>query len=118
MLKRNEGSQLDQHLVRRFVQLLGIYPPGNLVKLSTGEVAVVLHVHAPDPHRPRVRVLFAADGARLDLPFERNLWEPQRDRDASRPSKRRLAGRTGRLQHRSADLPGELILVSEALRTV
>jgi putative nucleotidyltransferase with HDIG domain len=80
VLKRNEGAQLDQHLVRRFVQLLGIYPPGNLVKLSTGEVAVVLRVHAPDPHRPRVRVLFAADGSRLDLPFERNLWELQRDR--------------------------------------
>jgi putative nucleotidyltransferase with HDIG domain len=80
VLKRNEGAQLDQHLVRRFVQLLGIYPPGNLVKLSTGEVAVVLRVHAPDPHRPRVRVLFAADGSRLELPFERNLWEPQRDR--------------------------------------
>jgi putative nucleotidyltransferase with HDIG domain len=79
VLKRNEGSQLDPNLVRRFVQILGIYPPGNLVKLSTGEVAVVLHVHAPDPHRPRVRVLFAADGARLELPFERNLWEPQRD---------------------------------------
>jgi putative nucleotidyltransferase with HDIG domain len=79
VLKRNEGSQLDPHLVRRFVQILGIYPPGNLVKLSTGEVAVVLHVHAPDPHRPRVRVLFAASGGRLDLPFERNLWEPQRD---------------------------------------
>jgi putative nucleotidyltransferase with HDIG domain len=83
VLKRNEGSQLDQHLVRRFVQLLGIYPPGNLVKLSTGEVAVVLGVHAPDPHRPRVRILFAADGTRLDLPFERNLWEPQRDRDTN-----------------------------------
>jgi putative nucleotidyltransferase with HDIG domain len=83
VLKRNEGAQLDQHLVRRFVQILGIYPPGNLVKLSTGEVAVVLHVHAPDPHRPRVRVLFASDGSRLDLPFERNLWEPQRDRDPS-----------------------------------
>jgi putative nucleotidyltransferase with HDIG domain len=80
VLKKNEGSQLDQNLVRRFVQLLGIYPPGNLVKLSTGEVAVVLRIHAPDPHRPRVRVLFGADGVRLDLPFERNLWEPQRDR--------------------------------------
>jgi putative nucleotidyltransferase with HDIG domain len=79
VLKRNEGAQLDQDLVRRFVQLLGIYPPGNLVKLSTGEVAVVLRVHAPDPHRPRVRVLFAKDGARLELPFERNLWELQRD---------------------------------------
>jgi putative nucleotidyltransferase with HDIG domain len=83
VLKKNDGAQLDQHLVRRFVQILGIYPPGNLVKLSTGEVAVVLHVHAPDPHRPRVRVLFASDGSRLDLPFERNLWEPQRDRDPS-----------------------------------
>ena len=83
VLKRNEGSQLDPHLVRRFVQILGIYPPGNLVKLSTGEIAVVLHVHAPDPHRPRVRVLFAANGTRLDLPFERNLWEPQRDHHES-----------------------------------
>ena len=78
VLRRNEGSQLDKHLVRRFTQLLGIYPPGNLVKLSTNEVAVVLRVHAPDPHRPRVRVLFNAEGARLELPFERNLWEPQR----------------------------------------
>ena len=80
VLKRNEGSQLDQNLVRRFTQLLGIYPPGNLVRLSTGEIAVVLAIHAPDPHRPRVRVIFSADGVRLELPFERNLWEPQRDR--------------------------------------
>src|SRR3954469_11045934 len=83
VLKRNEGAQLDQNLVRRFVQLLGIYPPGNLVKLSTGEVAVVLRVHAPDPHRPRVRVIFTTDGKRLELPFERNLWELQRDVDDS-----------------------------------
>jgi putative nucleotidyltransferase with HDIG domain len=75
VLKRSDGAQFDQNLVRRFVQLLGIYPPGNLVKLNTGEVAVVLAVHAPDPYRPRVRVLFGADGTRLDLPYERNLWE-------------------------------------------
>jgi putative nucleotidyltransferase with HDIG domain len=75
VLKRNDGTQFDQHLVRRFVQLLGIYPPGNLVRLSTGEVAVVTRVHAPDPYRPRVRVLFDAAGARLELPVERNLWE-------------------------------------------
>jgi putative nucleotidyltransferase with HDIG domain len=76
VLKRNDGTQFDQHLVRRFVQLLGIYPPGNLVRLSNGEVAVVSKVHAPDPYRPRVRVLFDRSGARLDLPVERNLWEP------------------------------------------
>jgi putative nucleotidyltransferase with HDIG domain len=75
VLKRNDGSQFDQNLVRRFVQLLGIYPPGNLVRLGSGEVAVVTQVHAPDPHRPRVRVLFSKDGTRLDLPHDRNLWE-------------------------------------------
>jgi putative nucleotidyltransferase with HDIG domain len=75
VLKRNDGTQFDQNLVRRFVQLLGIYPPGNLVRLTSGEIAVVTHAHAPDPHRPRVRVLIAKDGARLDLPYDRNLWE-------------------------------------------
>jgi putative nucleotidyltransferase with HDIG domain len=74
VLKRNDGHQFDQHLVRRFVQLLGIYPPGNLVKLSTGEIAVVVQVHAPDPHRPRVRVIVGADGGRLDSPEERSLF--------------------------------------------
>jgi len=75
VLQKNDGSQFDQHLVRRFVQLLGIYPPGNLVKLSTGEIAVVLQTHAPDPYRPRVRIVFAADGTRLELPQDRNLFD-------------------------------------------
>ncbi|MEO6213910.1 MAG: HD-GYP domain-containing protein [Vicinamibacterales bacterium] len=75
VLKRDDGSQFDQHLVRRFVQLLGIYPPGTLVKLSTGEIAVVLQVHAPDPYRPRVRVLFDAGGTRVDVPEDRNLFD-------------------------------------------
>ena len=75
VLKHKDGDQFDQHLVRRFVQLLGIYPAGNLVKLSTREVAVVLQAHAPDPRRPRVRVIFDRDGARLETPHDRNLFE-------------------------------------------
>jgi putative nucleotidyltransferase with HDIG domain len=75
VLKRNDGTQFDQNLVRRFVQLLGVYPPGNLVRLSSGEIAVVTQVHAPDPHRPRVRVLISKEGNRLELPYDRNLWE-------------------------------------------
>ena len=75
VLKHNDGAHFDQNLVRRFVQLLGIYPPGNLVQLSTGEVAVVTQVHAPDPYRPRVRVLINSGGERLDVPEERNLFD-------------------------------------------
>jgi len=79
VLKRNDGVQFDQNLVRRFVQLLGIYPPGNLVKLTTGEIAVVLQVHAPDPHRPRVRIITSADGAKLESPYDRNLFDMNGD---------------------------------------
>ena len=75
VLKRNDGTQFDQNLVRRFVQLLGVYPPGNLVQLTSGEIAVVTQIHAPDPHRPRVRVLMNKEGNRLELPYDRNLWE-------------------------------------------
>src|SRR3954465_5648626 len=84
VLKRNDGQQFDQHLVRRFVQLVGIYPAGNLVRLNTGEVAVVVNVYAPDPYRPHVRVLVGRDGKRLDLTYELNLWEMAED--PQRPS--------------------------------
>jgi putative nucleotidyltransferase with HDIG domain len=76
VMKRNDGKQFDQHLVRRFTQLIGIYPPGNMVRLSTGEVAVVVKVNAPDPLRPQVRVLFDRDGNRLVLAQDLNLWDP------------------------------------------
>jgi putative nucleotidyltransferase with HDIG domain len=81
VLKRNDGTQFDQHLVRRFVQLIGIYPIGNLVRLNTNEIAVVRKIHAPDPYRPQVRVLFNRAGARLDLPYDLNLWEVEPEHD-------------------------------------
>jgi HD-GYP domain-containing protein (c-di-GMP phosphodiesterase class II) len=75
VLQRNDGKQFDQNLVRRFVQLVGIYPAGNLVRLDTGEIAVVVKVYAPDPYRPRVKVVVAADRTPLSRPYEVNLWE-------------------------------------------
>lgn len=75
VLKRNDGQQFDQHLVRRFVQLLGVYPVGNLVRLNTGEIAVVVTTYAPDPYRPHVRVLFDKEGKRLETTYSVNLWD-------------------------------------------
>jgi putative nucleotidyltransferase with HDIG domain len=75
VLQRNDGTQFDQNLVRRFVQLVGIYPAGNLVRLDTGEIAVVVRTYAPDPYRPRVRVIVSKQGVKLERPFDLNLWE-------------------------------------------
>jgi putative nucleotidyltransferase with HDIG domain len=85
VLQRNHGQQFDQHLVRRFAQLVGIYPVGNIVRLNSGEVAVVLQTYAPDPHRPRVRVMVAADGSRPTRRIDINLWEAEADRAIKAP---------------------------------
>jgi HD-GYP domain-containing protein (c-di-GMP phosphodiesterase class II) len=77
VLKRNNNEQFDRHLVRRFAQLIGVYPVGNLVRLDTGDIAVVLKVYAPDPYRPQVRVLFDREGKRLTLTRDVNLWDAE-----------------------------------------
>jgi putative nucleotidyltransferase with HDIG domain len=80
VLQRNHGLQFDQHLVRRFAQLVGIYPAGNIVRLNSGELAVVLQTYAPDPHRPRVRLMTTADGTRLNRHIDINLWDYEGER--------------------------------------
>ncbi|HWI16311.1 MAG TPA: HD-GYP domain-containing protein, partial [Vicinamibacterales bacterium] len=79
VMKRNDGMQFDQHLVRRFTQLLGIYPPGNLVRLDNGAMAVVVAVHAPDPFKPRVKIIRSQNGDGMETPVEINLWEAADD---------------------------------------
>jgi putative nucleotidyltransferase with HDIG domain len=79
VMKRNDGHQFDQNLVRRFTQLLGIYPPGNLVRLDDGAIAVVMAVHAPEPFKPRVKVIATPAGEHLETPYEINLWEASGD---------------------------------------
>ena len=102
VLTRNDGLQFDQHLVRRFSQLMGIYPPGNMVRLDTGEIAVVLRIYAPDPGRPRVRVVVGADGAKLARPRDVNLWQSIE----TSPGPKAILSPVdpGTLRHRSADL--------------
>jgi putative nucleotidyltransferase with HDIG domain len=75
VLQRNDGTQFDQNLVRRFAQLVGMYPAGNLVRLKSGALAVVTQAYAPDPYRPRVKVVRDATGVDLQRPYEINLWE-------------------------------------------
>lgn len=70
MLARAAGSSLDPTLVRLFVSLLGVYPPRSVVRLSSGQVGIVLHPSATDPLRPVVRIIASASGeigAPIDL---------------------------------------------------
>jgi len=48
---------------------------GNLVRLSTGEMAVVTAEHPTDPFRPQVKIIADASGAPLEAPLLANTWE-------------------------------------------
>ena len=75
VLRSEDAHHFDQHLVRRFVQLLGVYPPGNFVKLNTGVFGVVMRANPGDPYRPKVRVVCDKGGRVLEMPYDINLWE-------------------------------------------
>lgn len=81
-LQKVVGTLLDGELVARFVEMMGKYPVGTLVRLDTNEVAVVYRPNHLDEEAPLVRILFAADGTRLATPRDAALMEPDGSRYA------------------------------------
>jgi putative nucleotidyltransferase with HDIG domain len=65
----------NQALLKRFVNLMGLFPVGNLVRLSKGELAVVTAEHPSDPFRPQVKIIVDRSGETLDTPLLANTWE-------------------------------------------
>jgi putative nucleotidyltransferase with HDIG domain len=65
----------NQALLKRFVNLMGLFPVGNLVRLSKGELAVVTAEHPSDPFRPQVKIIVDRSGETLDAPLLANTWE-------------------------------------------
>lgn len=65
----------NQALLRRFVNLMGLFPIGTIVRLNTEEIGVVTAEHPDDPFRPQVKVLFNERGERLEEPVLANTWE-------------------------------------------
>ncbi len=72
LLARNADAAFDPALVRLFITLLGVYPPRSVVRLSTGETAVVTASNEHDVLRPHVRVISSPTGAMVE-PFDVDL---------------------------------------------
>ena len=53
---RNESDAWDKTMLQAFIRLLGVYPPGSLVQLSNGNIALVVAVNHADLLRPSVMV--------------------------------------------------------------
>jgi len=74
-LQSLSGTVFDPKLLEVFVRLVGIYPVGSLVRLNSGEMALVVKASPADPSRPFVRLLFDRTGRRLAEEQEVDLTE-------------------------------------------
>jgi putative nucleotidyltransferase with HDIG domain len=75
IMGEKDNPAFNQVLLRRFVNLMGMFPIGTLVRLNTDEMGIVTAEHPEDPFRPQVKILFNEAGERIEEPFLANTWE-------------------------------------------
>jgi HD-GYP domain-containing protein (c-di-GMP phosphodiesterase class II) len=75
ILAKNAGTAFDPRLVRLFVDIMGCYPPRSVVRLTSGEVGVVLSATPGGPTLPKVRLFADPSGAVIE-PFDVDLADP------------------------------------------
>ena len=77
------GTSLDGELVSRFVDMMGKYPVGTLVRLDTNEIAVVLKPGPADAEAPVVKVVIDPAGNALQESRKESLLRSDGTRYAS-----------------------------------
>jgi len=58
ILMAESPSSYDQSLVEQFIQCLGVYPVGTLVKLTSGKLGLISKLNPNKPLQPFVRVFY------------------------------------------------------------
>lgn len=51
------GTQFDKQLVVKFIEAIGIYPPGSVVEMDTGEIGIVLSADSDNRLLPKIALL-------------------------------------------------------------
>lgn len=67
-MKGLSGTALHPDFLTQFIDALGEYPVGTLVRLDDNEIGLVVEVDIDDPENMEIKILFDAGGARLTTP--------------------------------------------------
>lgn len=73
IIRENVGSMFDKEVVEAFLKNVALYPVGSMVRLSTGEIAIVSRTKRGFPDAPVVKIIRDRLGNALDLPVEIDL---------------------------------------------
>ncbi len=69
------GKHFAPEVMNAFINMLGVYPLGTMVRLSSNEIAIVTGVNPSEAEYPSVKVIIGPGGERIAPPFELNLLE-------------------------------------------
>ena len=103
IMGEQDSPAFNQMLLKRFVNLMGLFPVGNLVRLSTEELAVVTAEHPTDPFRPQVKIITDAKGRDARRAAARQHVGARQPRRAS--ARRRRSDRSRAARHRPLEVP-------------
>lgn len=73
MLRRLAGKAYEPEMTRAFIDMIGAYPVGECVRLSSNELAVVARVSELDATAPLVKIVTDAEGRPLPAPIDCDL---------------------------------------------
>lgn len=78
-ISRWRKTLFQKELIDTFVQAIGLYPPGSLVELSSGEVAVITDYEDGNSRKPQLRVILDEKKQRLTRGRVLSLTEHEGD---------------------------------------
>ena len=76
ILLKDAPEKYDEGLVTQFVQCIGVYPAGSLVKLNNEQIAMVVKQHPVHTTKPGVKVFYSLKGNDYIEPHELDLADP------------------------------------------
>lgn len=85
-----EKGRFDKSLVEVTIKALGVYPVGSLLKLNTGERAIVVGIHPEHRLKPTVKIITGPMGQSYETPLLVDLANPGSSDQPSRTILRAL----------------------------
>ena len=75
-LEKGRGTRFDPQHVDAFKSMVGPYPPGSVVRLSSNEIGVVIRP-GDRPYQPVVKIIVDENGTTLEDPWDLDLAEDE-----------------------------------------
>ena len=73
VLKKMSGKHFEPTMIEGFEKMLGLYPVGTMVRLSTNEIGVVTRLNHDTGDTPTVKIIYNSDGEKEEIPRDIEL---------------------------------------------